>query len=501
MSLRIKAAAGARSLSLSAAASVIIGFAQTIVLSRLLQPRDFGLSAMIWAVLGFAGFLADMGVSNAIVYRQDTSSDALSSLYWVNIAAGFVVAVAVLLSGPLLVGFYHEPILKQLVPWVALSFLITASGQQFSKLAQRDLHFNRIATSDVVFASVGFLVSGAYAYLGYGVFSLVYAAVAAPFARSVFLMQRSWSEWRPRLHFARRDLKGFLRFGFLQMGERGANYWWSNIDYVIVGRYLGSSSLGIYRLAYETVVRPLGIVNPIMNTVAFPIFAKKQNDDEGLRRGFLEVMRLLGTMVWPILAGLAVVAPYAVPVIFGPKWVPAIPIIQILCILGILRAMANPAGNILLAKGKVESSFRWNVYQAIISTLVFWLVVRRGIVALSWSAVAVMAASILLSWNSYYRQTINLSPVSYLKNLVKPITFSTLMMPGVYGVLRVVQRSGLHNNYLLLTLGVGAGVLIYFALILGLDGEYARSVLRLFTLRTAKSFPERRDTGFRRVGE
>ena len=75
------------------------------------------------------------------------------------------------------------------------------------------------------------------------------------------------------------------------------------------------------------------------------------------------------------------------------------------------------------------------------------------------------------------------------------------MMPGVYGVLRVVQRSGLHNNYLLLTLGVGAGVVIYLALILGLDGEYARSVLRLFTLRTAKSFPERRDTGFRRVGE
>src|SRR5215469_15877747 len=104
MSLRIKAAAGARSLALSAAACVLIGLAQTIVLSHLLQPRDFGLIAMIWAVVGFAGFFADMGLSNAIVYRQDTSSDGLSSLYWVNIAAGFVVAMAVLLSGPLLVG-------------------------------------------------------------------------------------------------------------------------------------------------------------------------------------------------------------------------------------------------------------------------------------------------------------------------------------------------------------------------------------------------------------
>ena len=145
------------------------------------------------------------------------------------------------------------------------------------------------------------------------------------------------------------------------MGEKAVNYFNSNLDYLLIGSLLGAKSLGYYTLAYNLVLRPSQMINPVITRVAFPVFSKVQNYTKKLKNGYIKVLQLLSTVNFPIMAGLAVIAPVAVPVIFGAQWLPSIVLIQILTIVGISRSTGNPIGSLLLAKGRADLGFKWNL--------------------------------------------------------------------------------------------------------------------------------------------
>lgn len=432
---------------------------QFAVLARLLSPEDFGLMAMMAVVIGYAKSYADMGISKAIIHRQDVAGDQLSSLYWLSILAGFVAFALVWLSTPLVVGFFNEPRLADLMFWMALTFLITPIGQQFRILMQRDLEFDRIAKVEVGSTTTGVAVSILLAVAGHGVYSLIWGQLAVYSIRAALFVWQGLHIWHPRLHFKRRDLDGFVSFGLYRMGERSVNYFSANVDYLIIGRFLGPEILGIYRLAYELVLRPLQSINPVINRVAFPIFAKKQSDDAALRRGYLEVIKALSLVVFPILIGLAVLAPLIVPLIFGDQWIAAVPFVQILALLGMLKAVANPIGTILLAKGRVDIGFKWNVFVAVANTLVFLSVVRFGALAVAWAYVGLSVLYSIPIWFILY-SVIRLDYRSYIAVLRTPAILGALMGLTVYAsYLLLVER--VSSRPVLLAGLVAIGVSVY----------------------------------------
>ena len=470
MSLRWTAIIGVRLMGIATVATVAIGLGQTIVLSRLLDPKDFGLMAMIWVVLGFAQAFSDVGMSNAILHKQDLTHEQLTSMYWVNVVAGLGVAIAAILFAPLLAVFYREPILVDLMPWVAVSFVLAAVGQQFQMIAQRDLRFGALASANILSAFTAALVSVFAAWMGRGVYALVLGGIGSALSRTVLLMAATGRTWWPSLHFNRANLRGVSRFGLYQIGERTANYIWSNVDYVMVGAYLGAEALGLYRVAYETVVRPLSTINPILNTVAYPLFSRKQNDNEALRRGFLEMVRLVGVLVFPLLAGLGAVAPLAVQVAFGAKWAAAAPVLQILCILGALRSLLNLVGSLIIAKGAVEKGLFWNVVLAVANTVAFWVTAPLGLTTLSWTAVCILASIMIVNWRSFYYDTIGLTARDYLKSVIPSAAISTAMATIVY--LAGIFTGDFLNPGMNLSLLIVLGATVYTGLFVLLDRSY-----------------------------
>jgi teichuronic acid exporter len=262
------------------------------------------------------------------------------------------------------------------------------------------------------------------------------------------------------------------------MGERMANYVWSNVDYLMVGRFLGAVPLGMYSLAYETVIRPLGSINSVLNTVVYPLFTKRQKDDSALRRGFIEVIGLVSTLVFPIMAGLGVVAPLVVRVIFGEKWLAAVPIMQILCILGAARALSNPVGSLLLAKGKVEVGFGWNALLAVANTTIFWFVARKGLRPLAWAEVATTLAIVVFSWKSYYYDTIRLQVRNYIGAIAGSSAFSIVMAAFVYWLFIWLKDTSVPKPVFLAIL-VGAGAATYILQYLLFDRAYVHNLWSL----------------------
>lgn len=476
MSLRAKAFQGVQWLSSSTAVTVIINFAQTAVLSRLLETRDFGLTAMIWVFLGFAQMFSDMGFGVVVVQKKHVTPEELTTVHWLNVMIGCLIAAVAILGRPAFVAYYREPELAGLVPWVAVTFIVTALGLQFHTLAQRKLDFHYMAIGNVLAAVAAFVVSVVAAWRGAGAYAIVYGGLASSFARGIWFASRIWSFWHPTFHFRFSDLSEFMRLGLFQVGDRIANYVWNNADYALAGRFLGSAPLGVYRVAYETVIRPLVTVNPVLNTVALPVFAKRQDDNSALRFGFLEMTRLIAVIVSPLMAGLCAIAPLAVSVVFGSKWAEAGTIIQILSPLGLIRSLLNPIGSLLAAKGLLDRVFYLNLTLAIVLPTGFWFAVQYGIEALAGSAVVLLMTVLILTWKPLYEKTIGLTPWEYLGTLAKPVTFSLVMGATVWEAGRLLEPTGM-PAILRLALLIGLGGAIYGSLLVSLDRAYLRRLM------------------------
>jgi O-antigen/teichoic acid export membrane protein len=197
---------------------------------------------------------------------------------------------------------------------------------------------------------------------GLGAFSLVLGKIAGAVLTAGVFGVIGWRRWRPRLHFARRDLKGYLSFGLYQMGQSTLVFLTGQIDQLYVGIVLGPVSLGYYAFAWNLVLQPMMKLNYVLTRVAFPLFAKVQFDGERLQRGYLNLLWLLVSINAPILIGCAATAPLLVPIIFGSKWLPAVAIVQILAFACLFISMMNPVDSLMLAKGRTDLGFVWRFW-------------------------------------------------------------------------------------------------------------------------------------------
>jgi len=476
-SLREQAASGVRWTSVTTFTTVVLGVVQMAILTRLLDHADFGLMTMVTAVVGFANIWADLGFSNAIVYRQDATGDQLSTLYWFNLVAGVVVLLLALAVAPLVVAYYDEPRVQGPYLWACLSFVIIPVGQQFQMLLQKNLRFRRLGGIEIVAAIVGLGVSVGSALAGAGVYALVWGQLANLACRASLLAATGWRRWRPRFHVARDDLRGFVRFGLYQMGERSVYYFTANIDYLLIGRYLGADKLGVYTIAYTLVVQPLLRIRTVLTRVAFPIFARRQHDDSALRRGFCELIELVGVATFPLYLGLAALAPLAVPVIFGSQWGAAAVLVQAMVVMGMCKSLSNPASSVFLSKGRADVGFWENVAAAVVTFVTLRSLVGHGTLAVAWGQSAVNLVFFVVEFY-LLRYVIGLGWVAYLKRLGRPLATSLAMGAVVWATYAGLRGSFTHGTPLLLIL-VAEGVLVYALLWTAIDRSYVGRTWRL----------------------
>jgi lipopolysaccharide exporter len=457
--LRRQALAGAKWTGAATLASALLQFLQVAVLARLLRPEEFGLMALVLLVVGFAQAFADVGLSGAIVQRQDASRDALSSLFWLNAVAGAVIFAALALSAPLIAAAFGQPRLSGLLVLTALSFLVTPASQQFYAILQKSLAFAPLAGIDLLTALSSTTAAIVSAYWGQGVYAFVWGSLSGAAMRSALLLAIGMKRWRPSPRFRRRDLDGFVRFGIFQMVERTINFVGFNLDKLLIGSLIGVHGLGLYSVAYQLVMKPVQLVTPIVNRVALPVFAMVQLDDARLRSGFLDSMRVVSMLMFPVYMGLIVVADSLVLVLLGPAWQPAVPVLRLLAALGFFYSLGNPIGSLLLAKGRVGLSFLLNVWMLALYALAIvvgatWDVegVAAGLVIAT--ACGLFPIGFLIRW-----RLVGMRPAEYVSAFAPALAAALVMAAAVLGARFAV--SGLFAPLTELLLAAVLGALVY----------------------------------------
>lgn len=360
MTLTTQAIAGARWTGLSSLVTTLTTTAQNCILAFLLSPADFGVMSFALLLIGFIQLFLDFGVSAAIISKQDASETELSTYYWINVGTGFILFAIIAIVNSICSSFF-TPDIHNVIFITSITFLIAPWSTQLKYRFQRDLDFAPVAIAESCSATTSLLVSTSMAWLGYGFWSLSFAFLAQSVVLSTVLLTFGYNRFHPKLLFSVSTAKKILPFGIYQIGEKAFTYIGERADQFIIGSVIGTEALGYYWFALNLTSLPLSKINPIINSVTFPLFARLKNDKERLTRGFLSVLRILVAVNSPILGGIAVTAPFFVPIIFGDKWNPSIYTLQILCFVAMSRSIGNPVGTLLLSFGKARVAFGWTI--------------------------------------------------------------------------------------------------------------------------------------------
>jgi O-antigen/teichoic acid export membrane protein len=485
MSLRIKGITAMKWSSLSTMVSVVIQLSQLVIVSRLLKPEHYGLMGMLMVFVVLAISMNDLGISNAIIHRQNVTRKELSSLYILNLAAGAVACVMVWVLTPVAAYFYHEPQLVGPMHLMAFLCFIPAIGQQFQVLFQKELKFEYLAKVDIAAYLVGFIVVFVGAYLGYGVYALAWSYLANALLKSICLAVVGWRIWMPSWHFSRKDLKGYLSFGMYQMGTNMVQTVISNADYILLGRLFGADKLGYYTFAFQICSMPVQKLNPLFSQISLPILARIQDQADLLRRGFFKITKAVSYVNAPIFFGLIVTAPYLVPLAFGEQWKPSIPFIQVLAGMIFVRSIILITSSLLLAKGRADIAFKYTLISAVIIIPVLTLGAYKG--GALGVAIAYLLAQFVL-FGIHYKVSIKsilgaCLPL-YLRSLLPGILYSLVMALSVLGI--GLYISNLYTQVVIVCLQVASGACLYAVILYLSNREKARDLVNRFLLRYSK---------------
>lgn len=472
MSLQKAAASGVRWTTVSVVGSTLMETIRLVVLGRLLPPDAFGIMAMILVIIGFGQLFSQMGLVQAVIQRPDPKTGELVSLYWLNLASGLLVYVLLLLSTPLVVKLYSSPALKPLIPYVGLLFILNPLGDLYRAMLEKELRFKPLAGIELTGAFISMVVSILFAVQGFGVWSLVWGQLVTAAFRNLGFFLRGQKLFRPRLHFARSDLRGYLSFGLYETGAMSVNYVNSRIDQLIIGALLGPQALGYYSMAFNLIMRPVQRLNPVLTRVAFPVLARVHGDNERMKRGYFKMLNILTSVNAPILIGIAVVAPVAVPVVLGTKWTPIIPVVQILALFSLLRSLGNAGGSMLLAKGRADISLYWNILLfCFMPGIIFAAAFYGDLITVAWALLALHLGLLFLWYALVVRRLLGSCLKGYLSAFAAPIVLAALM---ACVVLLFLYTWPLQPSLLTLLLQVMIGMLAYF----GLYALFARNTMQ-----------------------
>ena len=453
----------------------------TSILARLLSKTDFGLIAVALVAINYLSVLKDLGLGVALIQRKGDVQEAANTVFTINLIIGLVLSTIVIPLAPLVAIYFRDPHVTSVLRWMGISFIINALGSVHTNWLVRDLNYRRKLIPDLGSPLIKGIVSIGMAYLGYGVWSLVFGQLAGAIA-SVLLV---WIvlPWRPQLRLDRKIAGGLMKFGASVTAIDIINEITDNIDYVIVGRIFGLVPLSIYTLAYR-LPEMLLIGNLwVMGGVVFPAFSTIQDRPNELRKGFLASVRLVELIAVPISLGLFIAADPIVRVVFGEQWLDAIPVLRVLAIYAWVYSLGYHVGGFYKAIGRPDILLRLSILTLIIIIPSLLIGAKFGIIGV---AIGHLIAILLRRAVSLGIATrfVNVTIMDILGELKSSLLAALVMVPVT---LAASYLSAGFHPFLQLILIVLSGALSYLGVLWWIEKENLMRLLRMVRVSQASA--------------
>lgn len=344
-------------------------FVVGIFMARLLSPSDYGITALPAVFMAVAGVFISGGFGSALVRKENLTEEDLATAFYYSIVVGFVCYVTLFFLSPYIADFYSTPVLKSLIRVTALGFLLGPLGTPQGVILNRKLDFKNPARISVVNKIIGSIVGITMAYMGYGLWALVFSGLVS----SLIGLIQTWLvvKWLPKAPFSKKSFKYLWNYGNKMMGVSLLYTLYGNIVPVLLGKFGGTVDLGNYNRAAGYASMPSSNIAGVITGVSFPVLSKMQDDDERLAYNYRKMIKVSSFVVFPIMMLLSALAYPIVITMVTAKWEACIILLQIMCFTYMFQPMQILNVNLLNVKGRTDLSLRLEIFKKIVGAVVF----------------------------------------------------------------------------------------------------------------------------------
>ena len=360
----------------------------------------------------------DMGLTSAIFHRQEISKKEYSSLYWINLAFGILVFIIIYFLSPFIADFYDSPILSSLIVIMATTVIFAGLGNQFRTVEQKNLNFKIIAITELTSAILSLIAAIIMAANGFGIYALVFSALIQYSLPNIFFFLRGWITSPMLFHFNLKESFLFLRIGVFEVGSQFVNYFNRDMDIIIIGKVFSPEILGGYSLAKQLVFKPAQIINPIITKVSNPLLAKFQDSLSSLKKNYLKLINIVSSVNFFVYLLVFLFAPIIVKILYGSEYSNIVILVRILSIYMYIRSIGNPIGSLVIATGRTDISFVWNIFSLLVMPAFIFIGTQFSAEAVAYAMVAGILALFVPNWWLLVKRMTGASLLDFSKAVV-----------------------------------------------------------------------------------
>ena len=430
-----KTVSGAMWTYLATYGSKLLVFISTLILTYLITKSDFGVVGYTIIITSLLDAVYDLGIGTALIYHKEEEGLEDSAFWSMLLFSALICAITWPLA-PLAGNYFNDPRAVDVVRVSVLFFPLTALGNTHEFLIRKRMQFKKNLLPTVVGSFSKGLFSILFALLGFGYWSIILGQLISAAAGTIVY----WTifPWRPSINIKRSVVKSLTSYGIHIVLLNLLIALLLNVDYLIIGRFLGPEALGVYTLAFripDMIITQFGI---IINRVTFPAFVKIREASNNLLMGYEATLRFISAVILPLGAGIILTSAPFWKTFFPSSWEDAIPVMGAIAIFTTFTTLTVNAEAVYKAQGRLKTMVFLYLLRLILTvpTLYWTMINHQSIVAIAWAQAAV--AIIMWIINTTVASRIVELPYQRLLHTLRPSLVSTALMSfAVWGILQI----------------------------------------------------------------
>ena len=433
----------------------IVSFVVSIVLARLLLPKDYGTVTMVTVFINIANAFVTGGFGNSLIQKKGADDLDFSTVFFFNIFFSVAVYLVIFSISPLLESFYNQDGLAMVTRVLGLRLLLTGVNSIQRAYVARNMQFKKFFFATLGGTLLSAVVGIVLAYKGLGVWALIAQYLTNTTTDTVVLWLTV--KWRPKFMFSFKRLKSLLSYGWKLLCSSLLSTVYAELNELVIGKYYSSADLAFYSKGKKFPALFVTNINSAVETVLFPSMSKIQDEHELLKAKTKASISYSTFLVLPIVFGLAAVSDNLIPVLLTDKWQESSVYLMIACLSYAFVPVGMANLQAIKAIGKSTTYLVLDIIKKIMGISLLVVSLKYGVYAI---AIAEMVSNVFGFLLNIYpnKKYLNYGFVEQLKDILPSLILSLIMFTVVYSE----NYLPVANKLLLLIIQLVTGVTVYF---------------------------------------
>ena len=431
----------------------LISVGVLILLSRVLEPIEFGTVAIVTVYINILQVFVDCGMASALIQKKNADDLDFSSVFYMNLFFCSLIYIIIFFLAPIIANFYKMPELISIIR--VLSSIIILYGIRNIQQAyiSKNLIFKKLFYSTSVGSFIAAIISVYMAYTGYGIWALVLQYLTNTLVATIIL----WLivKWRPKFMFSFNRLRKLFSYSWKLLISSLLDTTYNNLRQLIIGKLYTRQDLAFYDKGNMFPHAIVANIDTSINSVLFPAMSAKQDNVETIKNMASKAMKVSTYIIMPLMVGLAVCATPIVSLLLTDKWLPSVPYIRIFCFTFAFYPIHTVNLNTLKALGRSDLFLKLEIIKKIVGLIILSISMWYGALVIAYSLIIVSILSQII--NSFpNRKLINYGYFKQIKDLLPNIVVSCIMGIIVYLIIYFN-----FNSLITLLIQIPLGIVVY----------------------------------------